>query len=170
MNEKTQKCKYCKLPKPISQFIKVLCYRKKCCESCYQLPFLKKQREKDQKAIRRRTEYQNFYENNIRRPLPLNGVLCSCAKQRAKRFNLPFNLKPSDIIIPKRCPVLGIELKKADIKMNDFSPTLDRIDPLKGYTKDNICVISNRANRIKSDGTIEEHEKIISYMREHDDA
>jgi hypothetical protein len=42
---------------------------------------------------------------------------------------------------------------------------IDRIDTSKGYLKDNIKVISWRANRLKSDGTLEELEKIVNYMR-----
>ncbi len=160
----TKICKYCKKTKPIEEFVKVLSWRRKCCNVCYQLDFLKEQREKDKKATENRLKYQLDYETNHRKPHPLNGVLCSCAKQRAKKFNLKFDLKPSDIIIPKKCPVLGIPLKKANKKMNDFSPTIDRINPSKGYTKDNICVISNRANRIKSDGNVKEHQQVIEYI------
>ena len=165
MNETTKKCKYCKKIKPIDQFVKILTWRRNCCNICYKLDFLKKQREKDEKAIKRRIEWYNDYEKNRRKPYPLTGVLCRSARKRAKEKNLKFDLTPSDIVIPEKCPVLGIELKKGDARMIDGSPTIDRIDPLKGYTKDNICVISNRANRIKSDGTIEEHKKVIQYIK-----
>ena len=36
------------------------------------------------------------------------------------------------------------------------SPSLDRIDPGKGYVKGNVQVISMQANRMKNDGSIEE--------------
>lgn len=38
----------------------------------------------------------------------------------------------------------------------------------KGYVKGNVHWISRRANRIKSDATVEELEKIISYMKDND--
>ena len=41
------------------------------------------------------------------------------------------------------------------------SPSLDRIVPELGYVKGNIRVISNRANHLKSDATLEEHRKIL---------
>ena len=40
--------------------------------------------------------------------------------------------------------------------------------PDKGYVKGNVHWISRRANRIKSDATVEELEKIISYMKDND--
>lgn len=43
------------------------------------------------------------------------------------------------------------------------SPTLDRIRPDLGYVKGNVIVISGRANRIKSDATIEELRDIASF-------
>lgn len=87
------------------------------------------------------------------------------ARRRAKNHNIIFNIKISDVVVPEFCPVLGIKLKPTKNHLSDTSPTLDRIDPRLGYVKGNICVISNRANRIKSDGTIEEHEKIIQYIK-----
>jgi len=87
------------------------------------------------------------------------------ARARAAEKHLEFDITPDDIIIPDVCPVLGIPIiKDASCVRQDGSPTIDRIDSSKGYTKDNICVISNKANTIKSFGTIEDHYKIIDYM------
>lgn len=70
---------------------------------------------------------------------------------------IEFNLKPLDIPnIPDFCPILGIEIKKDNRVVADNSPSLDRIDPKKGYIKGNIRIISNRANRIKSDANYKE--------------
>ncbi len=88
------------------------------------------------------------------------------AKERARKCNLPMNITAADIIIPKLCPVLGIPLKINRSKAKDNSPTLDRVNPIKGYIKGNIHVISFRANAIKNAGTIEEHKKIIQYMEQ----
>ena len=60
--------------------------------------------------------------------------------------------------------VLGMLLKAADGMPGSESPSLDRIDPTGGYTPDNIRVISYRANWIKNDGTLDEHQKIAAYM------
>ena len=87
------------------------------------------------------------------------------AKRRAEKFNLPFDIDPEDCIAPEICPALGIPLKvNEDQSPSDNSPTLDRLDPLKGYVKGNVAVISNRANRIKNDGTVSEIRKIADWL------
>lgn len=79
-------------------------------------------------------------------------------KKRAKRKKVKFELSVNDIPeIPIYCPVLGIKIKENDKSAPlDSSPSLDRINPREGYVKGNIRIISNRANRIKSDATLKE--------------
>ena len=52
----------------------------------------------------------------------------------------------------KKCPIFGYEMDwgGSTTSEKDKSPSLDRIDPLKGYTKDNVQWISNKVNRVKS--------------------
>lgn len=91
---------------------------------------------------------------------------CREAKKRAKRQALPFNLKPEDIIVPEFCPVLGIKLEINSKPLSDTSPTVDRIIPSNGYIKENIKVISWRANRIKNNETNPEvFELVADYLR-----
>lgn len=96
------------------------------------------------------------------------------AKGRAKAKGIPVDITEADIRIPSVCPVLGIPLFKGTGKLTDNSPTLDRIDSTGGYTKDNVLVVSARANRIKSDATIEELLKVaifyfqLTYGENHD--
>lgn len=80
------------------------------------------------------------------------------AKQRALKKGLEFNLTEHDIRIPKECPILGIQLERAIGKgqILDSSPSLDRIDSTKGYVKENVWVISTKANAMKSSATREE--------------
>lgn len=92
-------------------------------------------------------------------------VILSRIKSRAKRKGLDFNLETSDLIAPEYCPILGIKL--CNSKHNDNWPAVDRVDNSKGYTKGNIKIISYRANRIKSDATIEELKAIVNYMEDH---
>ena len=78
------------------------------------------------------------------------------AKIRARRKELPFTITIHDIIIPEFCPMLGIPIIRALEKLNDNSPTLDRREGHKGYVKGNIRVISYKANRAKSNLTLDE--------------
>lgn len=89
------------------------------------------------------------------------------AKKRCLKSNKEFNIKPEDIPeIPLFCPILNIELIRNinNFGPSDNSPSLDRIDTSKGYIIGNLKIISNRANRIKSDSTLEEIKNIYNYM------
>lgn len=87
------------------------------------------------------------------------------AKQRARGSGLPFELIESDIVIPELCPALGIPLARGDRGNHDNSPSIDQTTPGKGYVKGNISIVSHRANRIKSDSTLEELEMIVAYVK-----
>jgi len=86
-------------------------------------------------------------------------------KAKAKRLGMQFDLELADIVIPKKCPVLGIPLKQSLDYKTPNSPSLDRFDNTKGYTKDNVRVISDRANTLKRDGTLAEFEAIVAYLK-----
>lgn len=86
------------------------------------------------------------------------------AKGRAKKAGLEFSLSVEDIKIPAYCPLLGIKLIKGSVdgRVTDNSPSIDRKDSKRGYTKDNIWIISYRANRIKNDATFQEFKNICT--------
>jgi hypothetical protein len=86
--------------------------------------------------------------------------------QRAKNKGVEFSLTERDIVIPKRCPVLGLKLKPAGRgQQEDATVSVDRLNPAKGYVSGNIEIMSLRANRIKNDGTAKEHEIVAAWMR-----
>lgn len=87
------------------------------------------------------------------------------ARNRARKLGVTFTLSPCDISIPTHCPVLGIPLSKGKGKCSDRSPSIDRLNPLGGYSKNNIRVISHRANSIKRSATVKELERVIAYMK-----
>jgi hypothetical protein len=93
-------------------------------------------------------------------------------RSRAKKKGLPFNLEVEDLVVPKRCPVLGILLVFSEgthsPKYN--MPTVDRIDNAHGYTKDNIQIISWHANVLKSNlnyDDLKDLEAVLRYMKRH---
>lgn len=93
-------------------------------------------------------------------------AMLSSARNRAKLKNLDFSIDLSDIELPEVCPLLGIPLS-INASNKDFAYSLDRIDSSKGYIKGNVWVISDRANRLKNNATLEELEMLVSNLRKY---
>ena len=131
----TKKCLDCQLEKPLDEMVKskayksgILCY----CKSCMKI------------------KSKKFRNDN-----PLQQML-SGTKSSAKKRGLVFELTIEDIVIPETCKYLGIELEfNVGKGLLPQTPSIDRIDTNKGYTKDNIQIISHKANALKSDLGIE---------------
>lgn len=79
--------------------------------------------------------------------------LLQSARARAKKYGIAFNITVEDIKIPEKCPYLEVVLVPFD---KWRCPSLDRIDPNRGYVKGNVQVISNKANTMKNCATQEE--------------
>lgn len=84
--------------------------------------------------------------------------LLGSAKQRAKKYNLPFTITLSDVLIAwpanNHCPIFPeIEFRARTLFAGPLerscSPSLDKIRPELGYVPGNIAVISYRANTLK---------------------
>lgn len=90
-------------------------------------------------------------------------------RQNCKNSGIAFDLLFEDIYWPTHCPVLGLELDYWGENNGrlENSPSFDKIDSNKGYTKGNVQIISWRANRIKNDGTASEHRRIAEYIDSH---
>ena len=86
------------------------------------------------------------------------------AKSRAKKNNLAFNIELDDIVIPERCPLLGIKIESTEVRNSPNNPSLDKIIPEKGYIKGNVWVISNRANTLKNDATLTELKTLVENL------
>ena len=85
-------------------------------------------------------------------------------KGHANRLGWEWNLHFGDLDWPTHCPILGLELDYFAEGRQENSPSFDQIDAGKGYVTGNVQVISWRANRIKNNGTAEEHRKIAEYL------
>ena len=87
-------------------------------------------------------------------------------KQNCASTRHAFTIEFEDLEWPTHCPILGLELDYYGIsgKKNENSVSFDRIDSSKGYIPGNVQIVSWRANRIKNDGTAEEHRKIADYL------
>ena len=80
------------------------------------------------------------------------------AKKRAKEGGLQFNITKEWVVSSATdvCPLLGITLSYGNSASHFDSASIDRLVPENGYTMDNCRIISMKANRIKTDATVEE--------------
>jgi len=109
------------------------------------------------------------YDKNrtINRP---EYFLFSSARQRARKSGLEFTITEEDIKLllqnTERCILRNVQFQKgSNNKAHDNSPSIDRIDSSKGYTKENIQIISYRANLIKSNSDLKLFEKIVNNLK-----
>ena len=121
----------------------------------YQKKYYEENREHIREYRRKKYEYnkayhKKYYEEN-RPKMVLTGI-----RHRARRLGVPFDLTVEDIESYNTCPVFGFKMERGGIKNINTSPSVDRIIPELGYVKGNIQVISNKANTMKQDATIEE--------------
>lgn len=92
------------------------------------------------------------------------------AKRRASAFGLDFSLTVNDIKIPEICPIRGTKITdgtgsgRQRSGQNADSPSLDRINNQRGYTPENVRVVSHKANLIKSNASCAEIIRITLYM------
>lgn len=99
---------------------------------------------------------------SVRRKSNTSRYLWEAAKARARVRGIPFTIAVEDIDIPAVCPVLGVPL---DLRSRDYVPSIDEIVQGLGYVPGNVCVISGRANRIKSDASLKELEALVAYIK-----
>ena len=103
-----------------------------------------------------------------RTPASLAAYLVRLARRRALKSGTPFDLRPEDVVVPVYCPALGVRLERnhGGKAQGKRSPTLDRIDPKKGYVRGNVIVLSAKANQMKSTGSPEELERVAAFARQ----
>jgi len=85
-------------------------------------------------------------------------------KSRAKQEGKVFTVAFGELDFPAFCPILGIKIDYFAEGRQENSCSFDQIDPSAGYVKGNVQIISWRANRLKNDGSAEEHRKIADYL------
>jgi hypothetical protein len=152
-------CTTCLIEKPLTEFHKAKRESDGYCDTC-----------KDCKKIYRKNYYLNHKEkelsrNDRYRENNIEKTMIFHAKLRAKESNYPFDITEEDIKIPSTCPVFDIPLFRGKGYMCDNSPSLDKIIPEKGYVKDNIIIISWKANRLKNNALIGDLEKIVNFYK-----
>ncbi len=167
-------CKNCARELPLSAFNKDATRRDGYCARCREcLATRFQQQYADPEWRERHNNRAKVWRTKLKDVAPTQlwarDALAN-AKMRAKRSGLPCTINLLDVmgVVVDTCPLLGLPITYAAGKIHSNSPTLDRKICERGYTKDNIAVISHRANRLKSDSTVEELQtllkNLINYM------
>jgi hypothetical protein len=133
----------------------------------------KRQVQRRQQNLDAHLEYQRNYQRDRRKDFEYRlRMLINASKQRAKLNDREHDINVEDIkaIYPVDgcCPIFGIKLEFNGAGFRDSSPSIDRIDSTKGYTRDNIQVISWKANRIKGAATLQDLEMLVAYLKQGD--
>ena len=96
------------------------------------------------------------------------------ARARSIRDNVPFNLTLNDLvdIATDVCPIFNTPfvwgasgLGKGKTRLD--TPQLDKIHPEIGYVVGNIAFISSKANKMKDNGTMQDHYDIADWIWNH---
>lgn len=128
-------------------------YRKKINDINYRL------RNPERIAQRKRDFVENHYEWN----------LWIQSRRSAKIKNIEHTITVEDIKIPGICPYLKVPLTRIQGQGVIWTnASIDRIDNTKGYTKDNVQIISRLANSMKRDVSLTQLKQFaISILERH---
>ena len=96
------------------------------------------------------------------------------ARSRAKAENLPFELTYEYLlsIATDECPIFKTPFTWGESKLGKGktqlgTPQLDKIIPELGYVIGNVAFLSRKANKMKDNGTMQEHYAIADWIWEH---
>ena len=168
--ETLKKCNRCTEKKALFEFSKNkaskdgLQHRCRTCDILYQ----KERRSNNKEAA---LAYDRKHKAKRRKEFDFRlQMLLNASKQRASLKGREHSLTLQDIKdmypIDGKCPVYGFDLQFNSAGFRETSPSLDRIDSNKGYTKDNVQVISWKANRLKAFATIEDLEILVAFLKQ----
>ena len=164
-------CPHCNRTLPVTSFHKdkkkkdgLRSWCRECCSWKFQHKFLGT--EAYQRRLKRYEDNRKAQRLIDPRPQWITNAM-SNAKRRAADAGVEFTLTREDIqrVLVDVCPLLGVRFTFANKKTTHSSPSLDRKDSTKGYTPDNVWVISAKANRIKSDATTDEIAMVAENLR-----
>ena len=117
-------------------------------------------------SMRARKYLQNLKDNNPKKYTAKQ--MAGSATKRAKALRLEYNLT-TDFILSicfDICPILGIDLKYGGGDKCGNSASIDRIDSSRGYTMDNVHIVSLTANLMKSNATVEDMLAFADWVKE----
>ena len=162
----TKKCRICKKTKKLIEFY----FDRKCrdnlqkkCKSCAN----SQNKNYLKKTIRYGDNWQKFIISGLRHSTSLARL--------SEKYDKDFNLEAmSEITIDfltklkekqnNKCNWFGVDI---DFSRNDWlrSPSLDRLDNDKGYTRDNVVLTCRCANLARNKSTVEEMDNFLSELK-----
>jgi hypothetical protein len=183
-----KKCSRCNLEYPMDRFIKnrdcVGGYAGTCknCQNGYSRKW--KQRNSKRLSTARRKRYADTEGKEVKirvarrkKLYPLRfrcQMLRSGMRDRARIKNIEYdkNFFTTNYLMKRlsknsNCECCGKKLDlgyKNDKRFNENSPSMDRVNPNKGYTKENTAILCWRCNRIKQDAKPFELRKIADFI------
>lgn len=165
----TLRCSHCKFDLPIDQFWKNNSTTRKysyLCKECMNKHYKGRDTEAYNKWAKeyRKRQVSKEYEQSFRKKYLCSfpGHVCkllSSAKARSLKKGLECSIDNDWVrekLTPMICSVTKLPLsfnkyKEQTYRVNPYSPSLDRIDPTKGYTKENTRIVCWIYNVAKSD-------------------
>lgn len=133
---------------------------------------------KDSEREKKRLSYEKrALENPIKHRAT---TLLAGARQRAKMKGIPCNLTLKwieDKLIQGCCECTGISFfikpyskRECYIPIHPHAPSLDQINPSKGYTFDNVQIVCDQFNKMKNDRSMKQTyyvaRQFVKYQRE----
>ena len=162
-------CSKCKKEKKIEDFYKSStrkCGYESGCKDCRRAAASRY--ERSAQGILKRQAYEQRIRGDLRNVLQ---KAMEQAKRRARKQGVPFDLTVEylESLVVSHCPITEepLDWEKRHVTNGRFtknSPSLDRIIPGLGYVPGNCAFLSHKANTIKSNGTAEEHSRIVQYI------
>jgi len=137
-------CNLCVTTKPIEEFAKG--------NSRYGTQYTCKECSNNRRAEHYKLNHFHEVIRQLRRRCIKSGTVCTLTEK---------DLPP----VPVKCPILNIKLEINSGGSGYNSPTLDKLDPFKGYVAGNVAWISAKANLLKSDNTLETLDRITNYLK-----
>ena len=96
------------------------------------------------------------------------------SRQKGIRFDKAYFTQDRLIDMQNSCPAcpcckarfsFQLDKPRGNIVHNYMSPSLDRIDSTKGYTKENVIIICLRCNLIKGSYGAEDHQMVADFLK-----
>ena len=170
INQIGKLCVRCKISKPLFLFTVNKFKKSGLTSHCKECDAKDQQKSKAKNKEKNKIKQKEYLQAKRKEFSFRLQMLINVSKQRAvlkgrEHTITVFDLKtlwPHD----GKCPVFGFELQFNTGGFRETSPSIDRIDSSKGYTLDNIQIISWKANRLKSNATVEELEAVVFFMKQ----